>query len=102
MEYDKKHIVEEIVEYIKSCGSRSDSWYVGVTSDPLRCLQYEHGICVINTLCTYREVSTVNMATDIVSVLINKYGLDGKTEVDGDEHSTYVYAFLRINSSYSY
>jgi hypothetical protein len=97
--YNEQNIAAEIVAYIKSCRCSPDSWYAGVTSDPFRSLQYEHNISFKNTLCVCREISSVNTACDVVSILINQYGLNGKTNVDGDEHSIYVYAFHKRNSS---
>lgn len=75
MGYNEQYIAAEIVSYIKSCRYSLDSWYTGVTSDPLRYFQYEYNISFINTLYTCREVSSVNMACDVVSILINQYGL---------------------------
>jgi hypothetical protein len=96
--YNEQYIAAEIVAYIKSCRCSPDSWYAGVTSDLQRCLRFEHNMSATNTLCTCTEVSSFNMACDVVSLLINQYGLNGKTNVDGDEHSTYVYAFLKTSS----
>jgi len=97
---EEQLIAEEIIDYIRSCRCSPDSWYAGVTSDPLRCLQYEHGISVVNNLCTLRKVSSVNKASHIVSILINKYGLEGKTNSESDENSFYIYAFQKKRSTF--
>ena len=101
MQSEEHHIIEEIVAYIQNtCKCNPDSWYTGVASDPLRCLQYEHGISIINSLCIMRRVSSADVASDVVSTLINQYGLSGKITVDNDENSLFVYAFQENKTSF--
>jgi hypothetical protein len=93
MGHNEQRIANEIVTYIRNCRCSLDSWYVGVTSDPLGAFQKKHNISPINSLCTCREVSSPRMAREIVSILINLYGVDGKIDEDEDGQSIYVYAF---------
>ena len=85
----------EILAYIKEFDSRFDAWYVGITSDPKRALQSEHGVDLDTDIWLYKQAASFSACKTVQKYFIEKLNTEGNLVPEGDRDMDCIYLYRR-------
>ena len=91
------NIIQEIEDYVSTCGGSFSFWYIGITEDPEDRLFNEHNVSKKNDNWIYRTTSSSAIARNIEKYFLD-LGMDGGSG-GGDYLSKTVYCYKKTYST---
>ena len=93
----KDAAIEKIIRFVQTLEPARiwDSWYVGITDDPIRRLYEEHNASYTKSI--FVSTDTPGTARAVEKYLISHYGMAGGS--GGSENPRAVYAFKKLKDT---